>query len=113
MSWLKERALELMEEARRLTLEGRYELSRRYVRLALLYVAKGRTRLPPDLRRAYCRRCMIPLIVGVTESRRVKRKTLIRRCTLCGWVRRYELRREAKGGQERGSKGHSGEERPN
>ncbi|BBD72086.1 ribonuclease P [Sulfodiicoccus acidiphilus] len=92
MSELRERAEELMVEAVKLARSGEVELSRKYVRLALTYVAKGRVRLPREMRRSYCRRCFSPLVLGLTESRRVKRKTLIRRCLLCGWVRRYRLR---------------------
>lgn len=96
----KRRAIELIERAIELTRQGEYELAREYVNLALRYSSKLKFKIPRKYKRLICRKCHIPLIIGLTERRRIKNKVLVRTCLLCGWVRRYQLKRidkESKG----------------
>ncbi|MCY0861743.1 MULTISPECIES: ribonuclease P protein component 4 [Metallosphaera] len=76
--------------------EGNLDLSREYVKLAVQYTSKARVKLPLKFKRKYCRKCLTPLIPGVTERRRVRSKILIRTCLVCGWIRRYDTRNKEK-----------------
>ncbi len=87
------RAIKLIQDAEALVRMGKLDLARDYVTLAKEYCSKTRTNLPLDYKRRTCRKCNVPLIPGITERRRIRKKTLIRTCLLCGWTRRYELRK--------------------
>ncbi|EWG07518.1 MAG: RNAse P, Rpr2/Rpp21 subunit [Candidatus Aramenus sulfurataquae] len=101
------RAVKLIDDALDLARRGEIELARDYVTLAKEYCSKTRTKLPLNYKRKVCRKCNVPLIPGVTERRRIRGKILIRTCLLCGWTRRYDLRKnkgenkEAKDGRNR------------
>lgn len=73
--------------------EGDFDLSRRYVEIALKIASKAGVKIPLKYRRRYCRRCHILLIPGITltvRMRSVGRKTRITyRCLSCGWQRRF------------------------
>lgn len=90
----KRRAIQLTELAIELVKNNDVELARRYVKLALLYSHKLGFKLPLEYRRAYCRKCYTPLVIGISERRRIKNKVLVRTCLYCGWTRRYKLQYE-------------------
>lgn len=89
---VESRSLDLIDKAVDLVYEGKIDLAREYVKLAREYSAKGKIKLPIEYKRKFCRRCNVPLVSGITERRRIRRKVLIRTCLICGWIRRYELR---------------------
>lgn len=86
------RIYELIEMGINEVKKGNVERGRDYVKLAIEYAKKGSIKIPREYKRKYCRNCFVPLVIGITESRRVKSKILIRRCLECNWIRRYELR---------------------
>ncbi|WP_320056940.1 MULTISPECIES: RNAse P, Rpr2/Rpp21 subunit [Metallosphaera] len=88
--------MKLVDMAVEMGQEGKLDLSREYVKLAVQYTSKARVKLPLKYKRKYCRRCLTPLIPGITERRRIKSKILIRTCLVCGWIRRYDTRDEKK-----------------
>ncbi|BDC18326.1 ribonuclease P protein component 4 [Acidianus sp. HS-5] len=90
---LKKRALRLIDDAVKLAEEGNLELARKYVLLAREYSNKGRFKIPIEYKRTFCRKCLTPLIPGRTERIRIKSKILVRSCLICGWIRRYDLRK--------------------
>ncbi len=77
--------------------EGRVELAREYVRLALRLIQKANARKPLFLRRGICRNCLVPLIPGLTATVRLRGNRgyviITRKCLLCGWVSRLPCRR--------------------
>ena len=87
----KKRAIQLIKLAVELAKSNDIELARKYIRLALLYSRKIGFKIPLEYKRLYCRNCFAPLIVGITERRRIKNKVLVRTCIYCGWTRRYKL----------------------
>jgi ribonuclease P protein subunit RPR2 len=86
------RSLDLIDKAISLVHEGEINLAREYINLAREYSSKGNIKIPIDYKRKFCRRCNTPLVPGITERRRIRKKVLIRTCLICGWIRRYELR---------------------
>lgn len=97
---LKKRTLKLINDATKLAEEGNLELARKYIMLAREYSNKGRFKIPLEYKRKFCRKCLTPLIPGKTERIRIKSKILVRSCLICGWIRRYDLRKnkESKSG---------------
>ncbi|AAY79463.1 ribonuclease P protein component 4 [Sulfolobus acidocaldarius] len=95
----KRRSLELIEMAIDMTKNREYQLAREYTKLAITYSRKFRFKIPIEYKRSICRKCYVPLVIGLTERRRIKNKVVIRTCLLCGWVRRYELKRDSKEGK--------------
>ncbi|QIW24924.1 ribonuclease P [Sulfolobus sp. S-194] len=87
----KKRSLQLIRLAIELAKNNNIELARMYIKLALLYSRKLRFKIPIEYKRLFCRKCFTPLIIGVTERRRIKNKVLVRTCLYCGWTRRYKL----------------------
>ena len=94
---LKKRALRLIDDAVKLAEEGNLELARKYISLAREYSNKGRFKIPLEYKRKFCRKCLTPLIPGKTERVRIKSKILVRSCLICGWIRRYDLRKSKEG----------------
>ncbi len=64
------------------------------------YRRSSRVKKPMFLKRNICRRCYIPLVYGRTASVRLKREgsftRLVVRCSLCGYIHRYTIRRRKK-----------------
>ncbi len=60
-------------------------------------VSKANVRKPKYLRRGICKKCLIPLIPGITARYRIRglRKYVIisRTCLMCGWVSRLQCRK--------------------
>ncbi|HOW05511.1 ribonuclease P protein component 4 [Methanospirillum hungatei] len=69
------------------------EYSHHCVRSARLIAMKERVRIPPWLRRRYCRRCNAYLVPGVTGRVRIYRGRVIITCLTCGWHRRIPTTR--------------------
>ncbi|WP_084739875.1 ribonuclease P protein component 4 [Sulfuracidifex tepidarius] len=95
----KFRIYELLDMAIQEVKRGNVELGRKYVMLAVEYSRKNSLKIPIEYKRKFCRKCFTPLVLGITESRRIHSKTLIRRCNTCNWIRRYDLRRTDKKGK--------------
>lgn len=80
--------------------EGDYDLSKRYIELAIKIGHKARIRLPIYIRRGYCRRCKVALIPGVTARVRLqgegKGSHVVVTCLICGWKRRYMIKTRRK-----------------
>ncbi len=87
-----QRALLLYELAVQSTKEGRYVLARKYIDLGLKLVRKTNARKPLVYRRWVCKRCLIPLIPGLTATVRIrgnrKQVIIVKKCLLCGRVMR-------------------------
>lgn len=76
---------------------GRVERGRRYIDLALRILSRANARRPKYLRRGICKKCLTPLIPGVTARYRLRsvRKYVIitRTCLIRGWVSRLPCRK--------------------
>lgn len=90
---LAKRAIQLIELAIKEAESDNIDLARNYVRLAREYAKYGKFKLPLEYRQKFCRKCNVPLIPGKTLRVRIKSKVLIKSCLLCGWIRRYELKK--------------------
>ena len=67
------------------------------VRTAQRIAMHYRLRLPPELRRRFCRRCGTPFTGAGTFRVRVRSRRsthVVVRCMACGFMRRYPLGRE-------------------
>ncbi|QVV89302.1 ribonuclease P [Methanospirillum sp. J.3.6.1-F.2.7.3] len=69
------------------------EYSHHCVRQARLIAMKERIRIPPELRRRYCRKCNSYLVPGRTGTIRIYRGRVIITCLSCGWHRRFPISR--------------------
>ncbi len=70
--------------------QGRADLARRRVRAARRAAMKVQLRIPEYWLR-YCRRCHHYLVLGENSTLRVRQQLLIRRCLVCGAVRRKRM----------------------
>ncbi|MEM1946368.1 MAG: hypothetical protein QW614_04495 [Candidatus Caldarchaeum sp.] len=71
------------------------ENAREAVRLAMKICQKKRIRLPPELRRRFCRKCATPFVGSSTFTVRVRGRGsphVVVRCKFCGHVRRYAIK---------------------
>lgn len=69
---------------------ARPELAIRYVKLARELARKTQTRIPPVLKRGFCKKCMAPF---TTKSRvRTKKGFLAYTCAGCGEKRRFGIK---------------------
>ncbi|MEM4020417.1 MAG: ribonuclease P [Desulfurococcaceae archaeon] len=92
----KERILILYKMSIDRVKKGEKDLARRYIKILLKIAGKAHIRPPKYIRRGYCRKCLIPLIPGLTASVRIKSEgkgsRVIYRCLECGWIRRYMIK---------------------
>ena len=72
------------------------ERARRYVLLAKRTAQKTNIRINPELNRRYCKRCLIPLLPGVTARVRIHNSRIVLTCLSCGSVRRFPLKNNGK-----------------
>lgn len=88
----RERSLILYSLAVQRAREGDYERARRYIARGRSILLRARARRPAHYRRWVCRRCLVPLIPGVTARVRVRGTRsyilVVKRCLLCGWIQR-------------------------
>ena len=69
----------------------RPELATRYVKLARELARKTQTKIPQELKRAFCKKCGL---VFTTKSReRTKKGLLVYTCAKCGEKRRFSIRK--------------------
>jgi len=96
----RERVALLFGMALRKVREGDVDLARRYVEIALRIASKARLELPRTLKRRYCKKCLVPLVPGITLSVRIKSEgrgsRVVYRCLLCGWIRRFPIKASRK-----------------
>jgi len=85
----KERIQILLDLAKKKVRESDYELARRYVELARKIGLRANFRLR-KLKRTFCKKCNIPLIIGLTARVRLNKnhKTINITCLLCNTTRR-------------------------
>ncbi len=88
----RERMVGLLREAERAALGGRSERSDRYVQLARRIGTRYNIRLPPELRRRFCRGCSSYLRDGSTVRTRLRSGRQVRTCLKCGRAYRLPLR---------------------
>ncbi|ALU11705.1 RNAse P, Rpr2/Rpp21 subunit [Ignicoccus islandicus DSM 13165] len=90
----REAFFELIEISRKEVRSGNWERASQLGELAFKVARKGKVRVPIETKRAFCRRCHIPLIPGITARIRLRRKgrlTIVLSCLNCGYVRRYPV----------------------
>ena len=72
------------------------KLSDRYVRLAWKISLRYKVRLPPELRRWFCRKCLGFLVPGKTCTVRVVKGEAVVKCLKCGNRARYSAKKVLK-----------------
>ncbi len=94
-----QRARILLTEAFNAVRRGEYPLARRYISVGLRLLRKAGVRKPMPYRRLICKRCMLPLIPGLTCRIRIRRNRkyiiVTKTCLECGWVRRIPCPRKS------------------
>lgn len=92
-----QRSLILIDLAFRWAREGRIEFSRNAIRIVEELRRETNVRIPVHMRRMYCRKCLTPLVPGLTARIRITGSGRgLRRvvtCLSCGEVYRLELAR--------------------
>lgn len=72
---------------------GDVEYSRKVVKHMLRLSQATRVRAPRRIKRSVCKRCLSPLLPGVTSTVRLRSQGrfsyVVVRCRLCGWIKRY------------------------
>ncbi|MEM0003771.1 MAG: ribonuclease P protein component 4 [Desulfurococcaceae archaeon] len=95
-----ERIILLLNMAFERARKGDFDLARRYVEIALRIAGKAKIKIPVKYKRNYCRKCLIPLIPGLTLRIRIhsegKGSRVVYRCLLCGWTRRFMIKTSRK-----------------
>lgn len=84
-SWIRD----LISLARKMEIEGEYELEKRYVSLALEISKHYKVKL--DNKRLICKNCKTILIPGKNASVRIKKGKVNIKCMRCGNVKRYPI----------------------
>ena len=86
----EQRARKLLKMAEEVKFED-YELARRYVELARKIAMKYRVKLPRELKRRFCKKCLYPYRHDRMRVR-VRKSRVIVTCLNCGYVRRFPIR---------------------
>jgi ribonuclease P protein subunit RPR2 len=68
---------------------GEMDLSRRYLKLARKVGMRYTQRIPVHLKRMTCKKCMAPLLPGITSRSRLRAGRKIVTCLECGQIARY------------------------
>ena len=89
-SVMLQRVEELLSLAER---EPRPELSERYVRLAWRIKTRHALRLPPELKRRFCRKCFSIMVPGRTCRVRIREGVLTTTCLRCGRTFRFPYKK--------------------
>lgn len=86
----KERIRILLNLAFEKVRENKLEIARKYIKLLRRIALKTNFRLK-KIKRLFCRKCNIPLVIGVTARVRLnkKNKTINVSCLQCGFIKRY------------------------
>jgi ribonuclease P protein subunit RPR2 len=98
-AWQKEIVLErirvLFDQARE-AFKERPERSRRYVEMAIRLSSRYNIRIPPDLKRRFCKSCHAYLLAGTNARVRTSpsQRAVIVTCLKCGRLTRHPYRRE-------------------
>jgi len=96
---LKRIALERIEKLLNLAAEAQEknpELARRYVELAWKIKMRYTVRLPKDLKRKFCKKCLSVWIPGKTVRVRIRKGTITWTCLSCGRVWRMPTAKNKK-----------------
>jgi ribonuclease P protein subunit RPR2 len=80
---------ELSEEALK---EGNKERARRYVSLAVRIGRKTKAKMPAEFK--YCKKCMMPLVPGVSSMVRLTSGKVVTTCNECGTLKRMPYLKE-------------------
>ena len=87
-----ERISILTELSKNALADGRSDLAKRYVYLARAIGRKTRTKMPEDFR--YCKKCLMPLVPGVSCTVRLTTGKVVTTCHSCGGLKRMPYRKE-------------------
>ncbi len=74
--------------------EGDLKLARDYLALARKIGMRYTVRIPSHLTRMTCRRCLAPLIPGLTARTRLRNGNEVITCLECGKIKRYSLKED-------------------
>ncbi|MGM0605592.1 MAG: ribonuclease P protein component 4 [Halobacteriota archaeon] len=91
MTIAAERIDRLADLAREAAIDGRYDRSREYVRLARRVAERNRCGLPRTFKRFTCDRCDVYLVPGRNARVRLQGGHVVVRCD-CGATKRYPYR---------------------
>jgi ribonuclease P protein subunit RPR2 len=72
--------------------DGRGDLARRYVSLARRIASKTKAKMPSEFR--YCKRCMMPLVPGISCTVRLTDRKIVTTCQNCGTLKRMPYGKE-------------------
>ncbi|PKK85320.1 MAG: hypothetical protein CVT48_05925 [Thermoplasmata archaeon HGW-Thermoplasmata-1] len=97
----EERIDRLFQLAKAAALAGRIDRAGRYMALARKMAMKIQKPLPPEMRRAVCRRCGAFMLPGSTCRTRVGGSRVTTTCLGCGEIYRFPFLREQKTGTRR------------
>ena len=81
----------LFSHAEKAALMGNIDYASRYVQLAMKIAKKAATPIPRRYHGLYCRKCGTFMMPGVTSHVRIHRGRIIRKCLVCGSIRRVPL----------------------
>jgi len=72
--------------------DGNKERARRYVSLAVKIGRKTKAKIPVEFK--YCKKCMIPLVPGVSSTVRLTGGKVVTTCIECGALKRMPYLKE-------------------
>ncbi len=58
-------------------------LSKRYVTLARKIATRTNTRIPPELKARFCKKCFNYMVPGINQRVRTKKGKIIKTCLIC------------------------------
>ncbi|MBD3313611.1 ribonuclease P [Candidatus Woesearchaeota archaeon] len=90
----KERIEELFRQAEKAAEDSRMDLANRYVTLARKIAMKFKVKIPPKLKRKFCRHCYKYLKPGVNARVRTHKGRVIYYCDNCRNYMRFVIRKK-------------------
>jgi len=72
--------------------DGNKDRARRYVSIAVRISRKTKAKMPADFR--YCKKCLIPLVPGVSGTVRLTGGKIVTTCKECGALKRMPYLKE-------------------
>jgi len=84
--WIKE----LVENARKMEIDGNIKMERRYISLALEISKHYKVKIPD--KRYICKKCNAYLIPGKNATVRIRKNRIVIKCLMCGTVKRFKIR---------------------
>ncbi|MFC1802335.1 ribonuclease P protein component 4 [Thermoproteota archaeon] len=87
--------IETLNQIARETVHTEPAYARRYISLLRRIAQRTRTKIPPHIRRSFCRKCNTPLISGFnshTRIRQTREPHISTTCQYCGNITRIPIR---------------------